>query len=698
MLSYIRTRLYIVTAYNYEDLESIYSDLETKGKSPSGMDLFRDIECVERRPASRNTIYRLTDWEVGELRNDSRIKTIEPAPVELGIQAGTTSTTQTSSAWDKSNSTNNSMKNWGLLRCTEGSQRAGWGGTGYEGNGSGTASQSGTINLTQTGRNVDIVVVDDNGIVWNHPEYARNADGTGGTRAIQYNWGQHDPVVKGTSATTYSYGVGDHSSHVAGTTAGNTQGWARDANIYNIYYYAGAIGDVNFPYVMDYVREFHRNKSVNPTTGRKNPTITNNSWGMSIFPGEWSLSDITAVTYRGTRYTPGGAITYLGTSGVCTSSTRLAQLVGFENTGNRITTSGPGTSPGGTITSKPATWTQDSPQSVYIAELSAPSSSYVVELSTTGANTSVSVQSDVATGGSTGVTTLTISIQIVRLSDNSVVSSFSQGPIVSENGGDAEATIIENVVLSSVGSYRITYSTTLDASGVQNPLYAFAMLATVNTSPTTESASVTSIPNVLVGASGTSSTTPTVGNNDDGYWTLSLPFSIEFLGTTYNTIYPGTNFYLTFSNGSTVWSGVSVSNPSLPKIMLTAKDNSVQRIFYETSGVAPTRTYRVRLEGNASTSGTLGSPGMVCEYTFYENNPSRIDLQVGVNNAKQVGGGFTTAQLNAWGFISGQRIPVRVSAMDSDIEDAIDEGILFVGAAGNGRWKHDVPGGPDRRH
>jgi subtilisin family serine protease len=59
------------------------------------------------------------------------------------------------------------------------------------------------------------------------------------------------------------------------------------------------------------------------------------------------------------------------------------------------------------------------------------------------------------------------------------------------------------------------------------------------------------------------------------------------------------------------------------------------------------------------------------------------------------GSGFDAAQLNSWGFIAGQRIPQRVSALDADIQDAIDEGIIIVGAAGNGSWKHDIPGGPD---
>jgi hypothetical protein len=292
---------------------------------------------------------------------------------------------------------------------------------------------------------------------------------------------------------------------------------------------------------------------------------------------------------------------------------------------------------------------------------------------------------------------LLISIQVVRQSDNSVITSFSQGPFTSIEGGDVEAVIDENVILPTTGAYTITYTTNLNISNVTNPLTAFAMLCTITQTPSgSEAATVSSITNSLLGAASlTASTTPTVGSNDDGYWTLPLPFAITYLGTTHTTLYPSTNFYLTFGGGSTVWSGVSITNPALPKIMWCAKDNSVQRIYYGTEGVAPNRRFRIRQEGTSSTGGTVGSPSMVCEWTFYENAPSQIDLQVGVNSAKTTGGGFTTTQLNAWGFISGQRIPARVSACDDDIEDLYNEGIIMVGAAGNGRWKHDVPGGSD---
>jgi subtilisin family serine protease len=129
--------------------------------------------------------------------------------------------------------------------------------------------------------------------------------------------------------------------------------------------------------------------------------------------------------------------------------------------------------------------------------------------------------------------------------------------------------------------------------------------------------------------------------------------------------------------------------------MWSCADNSVQRIYFGVEGDAPNRTYRIRVEGTASIGGSVGNPNMVNEYVFYEAVPDQIDLQLGTNARKLVGGGFTTEQLNAWGFIASQRIPVRVAALDSDIEDAIDEGILYIGAAGNGRWKHDVPGGLD---
>ena len=684
---YIARREYIVSVENFEDLDAIYEEIETSGKTPPTVDLTRSVDCIHRRPTSRNTHYLLADWEAGDLKNDPRIKSVTLAPYYLGISAGTNATTQTSSAWDKSNSTSASMKNWALLRCTEGIQRSGWGGTGYQGTGAGTPAQTGTISLTQTGRNVDVVVCDSNGIVWNHPEYAVNADGSGGTRTQQYNWYQHNAEIGNGDNSTYTYGVGDHSTHVAGTVAGNTQGWARSSNIYNLYYDTGNPG--NFSYVFDYIRAFHRNKAVNNTTGRKNPTIVNNSWGMSIFPSEWSLSDITAVTYRGTRYTPAGSISYTGFSGVCTSNARLATLAGFENAGNRITTTGPYVPPGGSILTQPVSWTLTGNQA-YFTQLIQPNSSYTI---TVQGPADLDLINNVAMDAISGTISLASSIVITQ--GAAPVQTYTQDAGSTSNGGTLETDIRATINLSNIAVYTITFNNTINITGSDSVLFASALSVTVVTESTAATASVSSITNTLSSTGGwASSTTPTVGTNDDGYWNLALPFPISYLGTTYNETYLGTNFYVTFGAGSTEWVTVNQSSPNLPKIMWSAMDNSVQRIYYTTQGTTPNRTFNVRMEGTAGTYGVLGSPTMICEYVFYEATPDQIDLQVG-QNARKITGAFTTEQLNAWGFISGQRIPARVSASDIDIEDLYSEGIVMVGAAGNGRWKHDVPGGLD---
>jgi hypothetical protein len=100
-------------------------------------------------------------------------------------------------------------------------------------------------------------------------------------------------------AYDYSDISSNHGTHVAGTVAGNTQGWARDANIYNMEFgYAGANSPANWElYIFDYLRAFHLNKTVNPVTGKRNPTITNHSWGYSY--NNIFLSSIGGVTYRG---------------------------------------------------------------------------------------------------------------------------------------------------------------------------------------------------------------------------------------------------------------------------------------------------------------------------------------------------------------------------------------------------------------
>jgi len=279
-------REYVVTLKDMSDTTVFYDDLEKPGRGVGrGKVPERAVKCAKRRPISRNTHYHLTDDEAAALKEDDRVLEVALTREERGIEPRS-HYEQTSSLWDKSDTINSDHKNWGLLRCYEGLQRSNWGSDG-------TAQQYGTLKVTSSGINVDVVIVDGGHFHINHPEYAVNSDGTGGSRVIEYNWFQHNMEVLGTANGTYSYSaLVNHSAHVAGTVAGNTQGWARGANIYSISF--------NTASVFDFVRAFHNAKPVNPETGRKNPTIMNNSWGYNYnYAG---IAPITELNHQGTAY------------------------------------------------------------------------------------------------------------------------------------------------------------------------------------------------------------------------------------------------------------------------------------------------------------------------------------------------------------------------------------------------------------
>lgn len=286
-------REYIVTLKRFEDLEDFYNDMETPGGNLYIPD--RNVSCHLRRNISRNTHYLLTDEEADQVRNDPRVLGVDLTPSERGLTV-TKLWTQTGD-FKKDNYTNFSStdKSWGLLRCILGEDVAGWG------EGGTSTSINTTIKTSSSGKNIDVVICDEH-IEGNHPEFAVNPDGTGGSRFQAIDWIQDYSSYLGISTTNnYSYYFeGSHGTHVAGTTAGNTQGWARDANIYNISpFYTPSPSATNWVLlVIDYIRAFHLNKPINPETGRRNPTITNHSWGFT-YVTNFLLSNITSVNYRG---------------------------------------------------------------------------------------------------------------------------------------------------------------------------------------------------------------------------------------------------------------------------------------------------------------------------------------------------------------------------------------------------------------
>jgi hypothetical protein len=271
---------YTVTLHRDINQENFYDEMESAGSR--GYVPERVVECSQRMPMCRSTEYLLTPEEAAGLELDPRVMAVEIDPQHHGIRARPL-VSQYSAGWDKTGNLDPIFKNWGLFRQWFRRQIPNWGGGGQQ-----DPTQAGTITLTSTGKNVDVVVFDGN-IDPAHPEYQRNADGTGGTRVNQFNWWSLNPQVTGQAAGTYNYTAGvagnnGHGFHVAGIFAGNTQGWARDSTIYNISPYGEQTNGTSTPsltQLVNYIRYWHNNiKTVNPETGVKNPTVVNMSFGL----------------------------------------------------------------------------------------------------------------------------------------------------------------------------------------------------------------------------------------------------------------------------------------------------------------------------------------------------------------------------------------------------------------------------------
>ena len=276
---------YIVTLHNHSDCEQFYDEMESNKFTefiPG-----KEFNCIHRREISRNTHYSMTDEEANQLRQDSRVLGIQETSENRGELYEKCFEWDSTTHFDKpymyDATESNSKVQWGVLRSSSGNN---------------TPSAEYTTDIPmpfdkvdtgdQEGEGVDVVIVDDL-IDPYHPEFAVNRDGTGGTRVVQYTW---------SSGYTYNPSGESHGCHVSGTVAGNRQGWAVKADIYNQYFQGWNFDDI---------RTWHNNK----TNG--NPTVINNSWigynrhywSVINYPttGVTTYWNLDTVHYRGTTYT-----------------------------------------------------------------------------------------------------------------------------------------------------------------------------------------------------------------------------------------------------------------------------------------------------------------------------------------------------------------------------------------------------------
>jgi hypothetical protein len=156
---------------------------------------------------------------------------------------------------------------------------------------------------------------------------------------------------------------------------------------------------------------------------------------------------------------------------------------------------------------------------------------------------------------------------------------------------------------------------------------------------------------------------------DDSFVTVTIPtFTIN--STAYTTAYIGSNTYITFGSGSTNYSGLSSSNPALNKIHMGSADNSYQRVATISSGTDYTR---IRYEGTASTGGSVGSPNIVYEATFF--------------NTSKTGGNPTVEVLfGSHNRTTGQAGIANTASYYATYSQAANQSYVFVGNSTGTSW------------
>lgn len=123
---------------------------------------------------------------------------------------------------------------------------------------------------------------------------------------------------------------------------------------------------------------------------------------------------------------------------------------------------------------------------------------------------------------------------------------------------------------------------------------------------------------------------------DDNFFGLNALHNINIYGVSYNTIYPGSNTYITMSAGSSTYNFLNFTNPPLPAIQLGSADNSWQRVWIKNEN----NKTRIRCEGTNFSTGTPGAPNIVYEITFFKADAffQYIEIRFGVHG--RTGGVF----------------------------------------------------------
>jgi hypothetical protein len=274
---------YYVVVKDPQYKEEVYDELVNK--EGNQFIPHREVDCVDEHSASEyNGEFMLSDEEADRLKDDPRIWDVHRDPLEMGakivghnVVVGGFSKDTTGVAVGENN--------WGLARCI------------YRSEPFGSNTTLTNFSYTLDGTGVDIVFLD-SGILKFHPEFAQNPDGTGGSRVVDIDWKQFG-IMTGNPTSSWMGDSDGHGTNVASIAAGNTNGWAKKANVYMINIIDSTVNSNTYTdplSALQTVRAFHNAKTPNKF-GWKRPTICSNSWGYNQ-----SYTNMTGTFYQGTMH------------------------------------------------------------------------------------------------------------------------------------------------------------------------------------------------------------------------------------------------------------------------------------------------------------------------------------------------------------------------------------------------------------
>ena len=292
-------RDYIVALKKGVDYDAFWNEIENLSDD-DGFVPGRRVEISNNRSGfERICQYFLTNEEAELLRQDSRVSAVD-LPIKDNPFIIVKSTTIQNNNFNKpvSGSSTGNIVNYGLIRHNNSTNIYGTGTTTTE-----------TYNYVLDGTGVDIVI-SDSGIQSDHPEFQYVGNST--SRVQQINWANYVPALS-TMANAYQDPDG-HGTHVAGTAAGKTYGWAKGSDIYSIV--ATGTNAADPMDLFEAVKLWHQAKT------NDRPTVLNMSWLFAYLYTSFGanptsatnniLANVASVTYQGVTYPGNASVTNYG--------------------------------------------------------------------------------------------------------------------------------------------------------------------------------------------------------------------------------------------------------------------------------------------------------------------------------------------------------------------------------------------------